>query len=70
MKVINIYKTGSSPAPEEWEEIEEIKKERPSPIGQEVSLQRIDGTSIAIWYTRKSIYWNPVGDPFLVEEEK
>ena len=69
----NIYHISSSPAPKEWEEIPEIKKKRPSPIGQEVSLQRLDNTNICIWYTRKFVSWNPASDPFVIEslgEEK
>lgn len=68
IKAFNIYKCGSSKAPKEWEQIPLIKLAMPSPIGQEISLQRIDGTNLCIWYTRKSVWWNPVGDPFYVEE--
>lgn len=70
MKAKNIYHLSSEPAPKEWTEIPEIKEKRPSPIGQEVSLQRLDGTNICIWYTRKAVYWNPVGDPFIVTEKQ
>lgn len=68
MKAINIYTEGSGPAPKAWEEIPIIKESRPSPIGQEVSLQRVSDTNIAIWYTRRGIFWRPASDPFLVIE--
>lgn len=69
MKAKNLYHLGDSRAPKEWEEIDIIKKARPAPSGQEVSLQRLDGTNICLWYTRTQVFWNPKSDFFLVEEE-
>ena len=68
MKGINLYKTGNSPAPKEWEEIPEVKAQRPGLIGQEVSLQRVDGTNVAHWHIRSSVFWKPYGDPIFIIE--
>ena len=68
MKAKNIYHFSSSPAPKEWEEMPEIKKQRPSPIGHEVSLQRLDGTNICMWYIRARVFWKPASDPFIMEK--
>ncbi len=70
MKAKNIYQLGSSPAPKAWEGLEGIKEAMPQPIGHEVSLQRLDGTNICIWYTRTQVYWNPASEPFIVFEQE
>lgn len=66
LKAINLYKLSSSPAPDKWKELEEIKKQRPPTGNYEVSLQQLNGTNIAIWEIRKSVLWEPYGEPVLV----
>jgi len=71
MKIINLCHSNSSPAPEEWKESSEIKKQRPSPIGQISSLQRIDGTNVCGWFsTAGNGQWALNSDLFLVESKK
>jgi len=68
---INIYRTSSAPAPKEWEDIPEVKEQRPHPSNKcEVSLQRIDGTNVCLWHTRKHIFWNPYGEAIFIIKEK
>jgi hypothetical protein len=68
VKARNIYEISSSPAPKEWQLLPEVIKQRPQKITMEVSLSRLDGTNIAIWYYRtlKDVYWRPYGDPIVV----
>lgn len=69
MKAINLSRQGSSPAPSAWKVIPEIKACRPSPIGQDVSLQLIDGTkNICVWMvSRSGGVWDIASDFFLVK---
>jgi hypothetical protein len=67
MKAENILKMCSEPAPKEWAELPEVKAARPSPKGwAEISLQVMDGTTIAIWMGAKNGFWYNASDPFLI----
>lgn len=68
MKVINLMSSNSSPAPKEWKDLPEVKTQRPSPNGQESSLQRIDGTNICAWFSNSGNgLWTPNSDFFIVK---
>jgi hypothetical protein len=69
-RIINLMESGSHPAPEEWKRIPEIKKQKPTPIGQEFSLQVIDGTNVCAWYINKGdARWILNSDFFIVNSE-
>ena len=72
MKAISLNGPNTtSRAPDEWREIPEIKEQRPSPWGQENSLQRIDGTNVCVWLSNKGDgMWNINSDFFLIIEEQ
>lgn len=56
MKEINLLKMSSSPAPDEWKDLPEVKEQRPTGAGYDVSLQRldIDGIDICLWEIKKA----------------
>jgi hypothetical protein len=70
IKAINLEMMDSSPAPKEWKEIPEIKAAYPKIKKCEISLQKLDGLPICQYHIRTSVFWNPVGDFFYVEEPK
>jgi len=67
MKVINLMNSNSSPAPKEWNDLPEVKAQRPLSLGQENSLQRVDGTNICAWFSNQGGAWFPNSDFFLVK---
>lgn len=72
MNAVNIYELSSSPAPEEWKKLPEVIKQRPRKIIMELSLSRLDGTNICLWYYRtlKDVFWHPHGDPIVVFDKE
>lgn len=47
-----------------------VQSQRPPPVGMESCLQQYDGTNIFQWFTRKAVYWNPHGEPIVIDDEK
>lgn len=68
MKVKNLYHINSSPAPKEWKEIPEIKKQYPTQRNVEISLQKLDGLNICYWMIGKGGIWNPASEFFYVRK--
>lgn len=69
LKAANLYQTPDGPAPKEWALIPEVKAAKPK-IKAEISLQRFAGTNICMWYVRRTVYWNPASDPFIISYEQ
>jgi len=69
MKAISINELSSSPVPEEWKKLPEVIKQKPK-FMCELSLSRLDGTNIVIWYYRTlaNVYWKPYGNPIVIFE--
>ena len=64
----NLYHISSSPAPDEWRKIPEIKDKYPKGFGFEKSLQKIDGLNICYWMICKDDgIWKPASDFFHVK---
>lgn len=71
MKVRNLDKLGSEPAPREWAEFEEIQKQCPLVHNAQKSLQRLSGTNICVWMISvMGGVWINASNYFIVEEEK
>lgn len=68
MKAKNLHHFGSSPAPEEWEEIQEISDAKPR-HNTELSLQKLNGLNICLWMKRDYVYWEPASDFFHVKSD-
>ena len=72
-----VFRLNSSPAPDEWRAIPEIKEARPrikldgTANGTNgISLQRFDDTNLCCWYIRRGVYSNPIGDIFIVTPDE
>lgn len=67
MEATNLHALCSSIAPREWWMLPEIANAKPKDRNTEISLQRLDDTNICVWMIRKSVWWMPVGDFFIVK---
>ena len=71
MKVFNLNKCSSSPAPMKWQSIPEIIKAQPKKEEWTViSLRKLDNTPdgvlLARWYGAKKGEWKPCSDIFII----
>lgn len=70
MKAKNLHHISSSPAPNEWKEIPEIKKQHPTQRNVEISLQKLYGLNICYWMVGRGGIWNPASDFFMYMKMK
>lgn len=68
MRAKNLKNLGSSPAPKEWAEIQEIKEQRPKKLGVEISLQKLDGHNICVWMIGWGGQWTKSSDYFFIRK--
>ena len=68
MKATNLTHFSSSPAPDEWRQIPEIKKVRPKQQNVEISLQKIDKFNICLWMVGYGGVWKPASEFFHVKK--
>ena len=68
MKATNLTHFSSSTAPKEWKEIPCVKEARPSVLGVEISLQKIDKMNICLWMVGWGGVWKPASDFFYVKK--
>jgi hypothetical protein len=74
MKAILVGDSNSSPAPNEYEDIPEVKKCKPEVCGKtgyvEVSLQKLDDYPKSVilvqWMGAKNGFWYPASDIFRI----
>ena len=64
MKATNLKDFNSSPAPKAWEEMPNIKAQRPKSLN--CALQKLSGLNLCVWMVSDGVYWKVASDYFHV----